>query len=186
MTDTKGKIHKVPLWGTVLHYEQAVRDKAFELMSFGAEEDENPTPLDIATAMKRARKDMELKRVHFIEKFQLQETSRSASSGSASTPAGMGDRGAIPDIKKKIDAAVARALGKPTGKTQGKGRGGGKDKPKGVQTDVKDATVLYRTFEKKLVCQAFNTKKGCRYGERCKFAHVCQICLGTHSAVKHE
>ena len=186
MTDTKGKVHKTPHWDTVMHYEQAVRDKAFEFMNSGDKNDENPIPLDIAAAMKRARKDLEVRRVHFIEKFQLQEVNRSSSSGSASTPAGMGDQGSHPNIRKKIDAAVAKALAKANGKANGKGKDKNKDKSKAVlKNDKKIKGALHQEFEKKKICNSYNRWSGCKFTD-CKFAHVCKVCLGPHPMTEHE
>jgi hypothetical protein len=42
-----------------------------------------------------------------------------------------------------------------------------------------------RPKESQSVCLLFNTDKGCHFASRCKFDHVCSVCLKGHSRLEH-
>jgi hypothetical protein len=39
--------------------------------------------------------------------------------------------------------------------------------------------------ESHAVCLLFNTEKGCHFASKCKFDHVCSVCMKGHSRMEH-
>ena len=82
-------------------------------MNFGDEVDKPPKPLDIASAMKRARENKELRQEHFLNKFTLQNNagSKGGASSSIEPPSKM------PKIQADLATTKAekKALAEPRG-----------------------------------------------------------------------
>ena len=179
ISDIAGKNSKKPSRDPVLYYEQELRNRAWELMSFGDERDANPKPLDFATAMENARKDSDHRREHFIEKFTMETSTRREPKAPSQEAA----------IKKTVQAAAAKALASVKvveGKDGSKGKKNTdkKEQGKGTGKTVRGVFTLTKKGNKP-ICFAFNNE-GCTAikGSR---VHACQICLSDdHGAQGHK
>lgn len=47
------------------------------------------------------------------------------------------------------------------------------------------AKAKAKSRESHSVCLLFNTEKGCHFASKCKFDHVCSICMKAHSRLEH-
>ena len=143
-TDLQGQVITTPDWQLVLHYEQANRDKAAELINeckFGVE-----TPYDLAKALREARMDPEVRRKSFIEKFELQLQDR----GRLSLPAVVaGGKSSKKQTQQKPQTQANRGKGGSKGGNgnvlnvkkkakKGKGSGKGGNKTWHTQKDGKN------------------------------------------------
>ena len=161
--DTKGVVRKSPSWELIMLYEQAVRDKAAELMNEGTTA--NGGRYDIAAALKAARECSETRTWEFIEKFQL-EPSGSSKERDAPQP-------------EKTPRGVKRSRSREYVKPKKE------KKPKGAGKQTRGAPpannqTLHTRHNGTPICFKFNRKVGCTRAS-CTMAHVCQVCLGKHS-----
>ncbi|CAE7746198.1 unnamed protein product, partial [Symbiodinium necroappetens] len=150
---------RAPKWSLVLKYEAEVRKNAYKYIRAGE-------ATDIGDAINKACRAPDLLAFHFVTPFSLGAFVLSSTTTSVL---------ALPDsphVPPPPEPLFARP-GKGTGK------GGGKDslKGKGVQK-----TIAKHKFasDGRLICFFCNKSKGCAKKD-CKFAHVCQRCLGEHS-----
>ena len=171
ITDDNDRVVKTPSWKLVLDYEFKRREYAYSLMNYGDETLKEPVPMDVASAMKKARDDKDLRRDYFIEKLTLQPTQKPTPPPKPTPKLTKAQR------KKKAEAARGSTDDpEPKVKGKGKGRKGGKKgvlKLKGKQLHVKVGECE--------ICFKYNEEGGC-HNENCKRKHVCQVCLGAHPA----
>ena len=143
-----------PAWATVLTYEQELRTEALRLVVHEG--------FELKTALVAARKDTELREMHFVSPtlLSLIDAPRGKQEQAASSGGGGGNSKGNGKGKKNN----SKGNKKRKNENQGNDRGNWKFfKKDGVQ-----------------VCFAFN-KDGCR-DKGCKRAHVCTICGKEHSA----
>ena len=171
-------IVRKPTWDLVLQYEQAIRQRAAELMNEGTEEN-GKKPMDIKRAFLAAQKCEETRREHFLDPLHLQQVvghhkNKTGASfnkfGEEDFPLGKRQRNGKHD--KEVRDFASKQGGKPDkGKgKKGKGKGKGGKLPKGVN--------LANTYQKKQICYGYGTST-CK-ANKCKMLHICQICFGQH------
>ena len=170
--DAQGNVVKIPEWGTILSYEQAIRALAARYMNEGCS-DNNYAPMMMHEAMKKARENSELRTDEFVEKLNLQERTDNRRRGNNAASSGDvpeqkikgGGKGGKEGKDKKVRKEKIK-------KTKGGGKGGKDKLPAGKP--------LLTTHGKEPICFAYNNKgEGCKKQD-CRRAHVCQICLGSH------
>lgn len=159
--DTKGVVRKTPSWDLVMLYEQAVRDKAAELMNEGTTA--NGSRYDIAADLKAARECSETRTWEFIEKFQMEPA---GSSKDRDTPR--------PDkTLVRTKRSRSREVIQPKKKVKGAGK-----QTKGAPPANNQA--LHPKQLGNPIRFKYNRKSVCTRTS-CSMAHVCQVCLGKHS-----
>ena len=165
------KAGRKPFFGDIMHYERMIRERAYELVRDGDEEDIMHT---LKGAIKKACKDPEIRQLHFINRF-----SDHADEEPRRKPWQRDDRGA----KRERDDDYA-----PDWSKGGKGKGKGKAKGKGKEKDGKKLHTT--TFKGQPICFDYNNGKEC--DGKCGMVHCCQICLAganpkskAHPACEH-
>ena len=172
-----GSSARPPFW-LVLAYDTEIRKKAAKFMNDG---------LSFARALAMASKDPEVREQAFVTPLLL-HVAASARSAPPPPPRG-GWPGAAsstqqpPQKQQKVSSEKPGELGKGGGKG-GKGKGKNKDKGANVPENKGDASkkkfALQRTTaDGREIC--FKFQRGTCTGP-CERVHVCNICLGNHSA----
>ena len=155
-----------PAWTTILEYELQMRKAAVKLITFDG--------LDIAAALKKVRKDQELRAKYFTTpSLSLMALANSAPPGSSS-----GAPPAPPQWQRDSWQREGPYSRKGSGKKgKGKGNKGGKGKV--------DANFKSRTPDGRQICFAYNSQyERCR--GNCGRVHCCQVCFGSHPAHMHD
>ena len=146
-----------PPWQVVLGYEFQVRKTACRLIMFDG--------LDIAAAMRAARKDMETKEKHFST-----PTALAATRGVKRPADGMGGATSsdwAPAAKKKGSSKGGKGQGK--GSSKGGDKSGGKGKSSFKNTKTPDGRMICFRYQ----------DDSCK-SKKCNFVHLCTTCLGEH------
>ena len=145
-------------WSQVLDYDHEVRKLAYELVRTGA-------AATISEGLKAAMKDAETRQLHLIDPMALGgQMARGRSSA--------GEADAFQGSQKKKAKKFPGNPNLPKGKSKGQGKGKTSKGPNGQ-------TVYTRTSAGQNICFPYNGASGCR--GNCGMAHVCQVCLGSHS-----
>ncbi len=148
-------------WSQVLEYDHEVRKLAYELVRTGA-------AATISEGLRSAIKDAETRQLHLIDPMAL---SGLTSHGRGSS----GDSEVFQGKQKKAKKAPGNQNA-PKGKSKGQGKAGK------VSMKGKDGQMIHmRTASGQNICYAYNGASGCR--GNCGMAHVCQVCLASHSMV---
>ena len=155
--DSNGDSVAHPPWAQVLAYEQAIRKKAWQLVQ--------RDKLAFPDALKKGYTDTLVKDRHFTTPLTLYTLVRKREHGN--------------------DGFISSKRGKGGGNGGGHGQGGhgggpkGKGKKAGKSKGKEGHTV---TPDGKPICFRYNDNTKKCNGKKCRFIHVCSLCLGKHPA----
>jgi hypothetical protein len=153
--------------GDVLHYERAIREKAYELVRDGDDEDRLFT---LKQAIKKACKDPEVRQLNFVARIS--------------------DRADRIGVKRPWDHDDYNGSWQVKGKFKGKDKGKGKGKDKGKKGKDKGPKKHTSTLKGEPICFKYNNGDDC--DGSCGMVHCCQICFAgsskgkAHPACKHD
>ena len=168
-----GTVVRAPSWDLVLQYDQAIRDRAAELMSEGVLPDGGS--YDIAAALAAARSCQELRRDEFLDRMTGTTPKTAATSSNGNDNIGQKtirkrERSSSRDHKRRPRQRPDKAKGGRKGGGKGRGNSG---------TPKADNKTLHTKFNGQSICFNFNRGTKCNR-KPCKMQHACQRCLAAH------